>query len=102
MMRGMLQMLVAAWILSLFWVLPGPVSALPQLVDQVVAVVDDEIVLRSEVMAQIYMVAMGEGLSRSDLTATRVNEMFGQILENMIQEVVKAARDRGVELGKDY
>ena len=60
-------------------------AAKPQLLDQIVAVVDDQIVLRSDVMSSMALVAMQQGLSR-------VKELFEVILGNMIQEKLLLAR----------
>ena len=67
-------------------------AAKPQLLDQIVAVVDDQIVLRSDVMSSMALVAMRQGLSREDLTPDRVSELFEVILGNMIQEKLLLAR----------
>ena len=67
-------------------------AAKPQLLDQIVAVVDDQIVLRSDVMSSMALVAMQQGLSREDLTPDRVSELFEVILGNMIQEKLLLAR----------
>ena len=67
-------------------------AAEPQLLDQIVAVVDDQIVLRSDVMSSMALVAMQQGLSREDLTPDRVRELFEVILGNMIQEKLLLAR----------
>ena len=67
-------------------------AAKPQLLDQIVAVVDDQIVLRSDVMSNMALVAMQQGMSRDDLTPDRVSELFVVILENMIQEKLLLAR----------
>lgn len=67
-------------------------AAKPQLLDQIVAVVDDQIVLRSDVMSSMALVAMQQGLSREDLTPDRVKELFEIILGNMIQEKLLLAR----------
>ena len=67
-------------------------AAKPQLLDQIVAVVDDQIVLRSDVMSSMALVAMQQGLSREDLTPDRVRELFEVILGNMIQEKLLLAR----------
>ena len=67
-------------------------AAKPQLLDQIVAVVDDQIVLRSDVMSSMALVAMRQGLSREDLTPDRVKELFEVILGNMIQEKLLLAR----------
>ncbi len=85
------RILLASVICSLAFNLTQAQST-PQLVDQIVAVVDEEIVLRSEVMSQIYLTAMGEGIDRSELTAARVRELFDTVLENMIQERLLLAR----------
>lgn len=67
-------------------------EAKPQLLDQIVAVVDDQIVLRSDVMSSMALVAMQRGLSREDLTPDRVSDLFEVILGNMIQEKLLLAR----------
>lgn len=67
-------------------------AAKPQLLDQIVAVVDDQIVLRSDVMSSMALVAMQQGLSREDLTPDRAKELFEVILGNMIQEKLLLAR----------
>ena len=67
-------------------------AAKPQLLDQIVAVVDDQIVLRSDVMSSMALVAMQQGLSREDLTPDRVKDLFEVILGNMIQEKLLLAR----------
>ena len=67
-------------------------AAKPQLLDQIVAVVDDQIVLRSDVMSSMALVAMQQGMSREDLTPDRVSELFEVILGNMIQEKLLLAR----------
>lgn len=67
-------------------------AAKPQLLDQIVAVVDDQIVLRSDVMSSMALVAMQRGLSQEDLTPDRVKELFEVILGNMIQEKLLLAR----------
>jgi peptidyl-prolyl cis-trans isomerase SurA len=68
----------------------------PQEVDKIVAVVDDKIVLYSDVMAQVGLAAMNQGISREDLTKSKFDELFQSILDNMIQEkllIAKAEED---------
>ena len=78
---------------------PGTGEA--QLLDQIVAVVDKEIILRSEIMAQIAMATMREGQRPTDFSRERVREMFGTVLENMIQEKLLLAKAREESLFVD-
>ena len=64
----------------------------PQEVDKIVAIVDDQIVLYSDVMAQVGLAAMSQGISRTDLTKSKFDELFTSILENMIQEKLLLAK----------
>ncbi|MDA0744881.1 MAG: peptidylprolyl isomerase [bacterium] len=63
-----------------------------QLVDKIVAVVDDQIVLQSEVMGQLGLAALNQGLTRRDLTPSRVKDLFQTILDNMVQEKLLLAK----------
>ena len=77
-------------------ILCGPLSAeaKPRLVDRIVAVVDDHIVLQSDVMTQIAVETMRRDLDRRNLTEERIREMFGGILEHMVQDKLLLARAR--------
>jgi peptidyl-prolyl cis-trans isomerase SurA len=100
-LRSLLQYVSA--VLALVCLQTGPARAVPQLVDQIVAVVDDEIVLRSEVMAQIQLMVMGEEVDRDELTPAKIKELFDQVLENMIQERLLLARAKidSIEADRD-
>ena len=86
--KGVCGTLVAALVL----ICTAGAAAKPQLLDQIVAVVDDQIVLRSDVMSNMALVAMQQGLSQEELTPDRVSEMFELILGNMIQEKLLLAK----------
>ena len=86
--RGV-RVIAAAALATMF---AASAAAKPQLLDQIVAVVDDQIVLRSDVMSSMALVAMQQGMSREDLTPDRVSELFEVILGNMIQEKLLLAR----------
>ena len=75
---------IAAFLVVCVWM---PALAKPQMADRIVAVVDDQIVLHSDVMSQIAFEAMRMGLSRRELTEDRVRGLYGKILENMVQDL---------------
>ncbi len=83
---------IAGAVLSSFATFGARSWSEPQEVDKIVAVVDDQIVLYSDVMAQVGLAAMNEGISRSDLTKSKFDDLFKSILENMIQEKLLLAK----------
>ncbi len=68
--------------------------AKPERVDRILAVVDDEIILQSDVMSHLAVEAMRLGMSRQDLTGFRGQELFQQILDNMVQDQLLLAKAR--------
>ena len=79
-------------------------SALPALaqreaIDRVVAQVDDEFILLSEVLQEMNLVRMQQGLER--MSESEQQELFTQVLNDMIDDqlLVVAARAKGFEPG---
>ena len=74
-----------------------------ELADEIVAVVDRSIILRSDILTQMAMVALQQGLSRQDLLAGQGEKIFLEILENLIQEqlLLAKAKEDSVEVPRD-
>ena len=73
-----------------------PARAAEELIDQIVAIVDKSIILRSDVFQQMAFAALQQGLTREQLEGSRGEEMFRSILDNMIQDellIAKAKED---------
>lgn len=81
----------------------GCISAQEELADEIVAVVDRAIILRSDVVSQLAIVAMQQGLSKEDLLAGQGEALFREILESLIQEelLVARAREDSVEVPRE-
>jgi len=84
---------VLLWALTLL-LAPARIAAAPQLVDRIVAVVDDEIVLHSEVLSQFRFASIEEGLDPQTMSDLRRQELYAKILENMVQNELLLARAR--------
>ncbi|MFT5366988.1 MAG: peptidyl-prolyl cis-trans isomerase SurA [Candidatus Latescibacterota bacterium] len=72
------------------------VQARPQLADRIIAVVDDEIILQSDVERTLQQDLMSKGVDVRSISEARLREMFNQILENEVQDkllLVRAAED---------
>lgn len=84
-------------------VLVGAVHAEPILLDQIVAVVDDEIVLRSDVDKKLQMELMGRGAQIRDVPQDQLADMFNKVLENEIQRklLLAKAREDSVEVDRE-
>ncbi len=67
-----------------------PASAKPQLVDRIVAVVDDEIVLYSEVVTHLRLAVMQQG--GKDLESGELEALFQTVLKGMVDEKLLLAR----------
>jgi peptidyl-prolyl cis-trans isomerase SurA len=82
---------------------PPSIEARRDLADEIVAVVDHSIILRSDILTQMAMVALQQGLSREDLLAGQGEKIFLEILENQIQELLLIARAKedSVEVPRD-
>ena len=78
-----------------------PAHAERQLVDRVVALVDDEPVLLSEVLQEMNLVRMQRNLG--DLTADEQKQLYTTVLEDMINDqlLVVQAKAKGYEVGDD-
>ena len=98
--KAVLGAVSAAALVACVWM---PALAKPQLADRIVAVVDDQIVLHSDVMSQIAFEAVRMGLSRRELTEDRVRDLYGKILENMVQDelLLAKAREDTIEVDAD-
>jgi peptidyl-prolyl cis-trans isomerase SurA len=72
------------------------VQARPQLADRIIAVVDDEIILQSDVERTLQQDLMAKGVDVRSIPEALLREMFNQILENEVQDkllLVRAAED---------
>lgn len=72
------------------------VQAKPQLADRIVAVVDNEIILQSDVEKKMHFELMSRGTSIQNVPEAQLRELFNQVLENEIQQkllLVRAAED---------
>lgn len=63
-----------------------------ELIDEIVAVVDEAVILKSDVLQQLAFAALQQGLSREQMVGARGEEMFRTILDNMIQDELLIAR----------
>lgn len=72
-------------------------------IDRIVAVVDDEIILESEVMSHLAIEAMRLGMNRHDLVGSQGQTLFNKILENMVQEqlLLAKAREDTIQVDED-
>ncbi len=85
------QFLLRAILVGVVLVWAGmPVEAEPQLVDRILAVVDEEIVLYSEVVTHLRLAAMQQGIK--DLRSEEVEALFQTILKGMVDEKLLLAR----------
>ncbi|MDP6776415.1 MAG: peptidylprolyl isomerase [Candidatus Latescibacteria bacterium] len=72
----------------------GPAGAEPQMADRIVAVVDDQIVLQSEVINNLRVVAMQQGENLKSILSdrTRAQEKIDAILRGMVDEKLMIAK----------
>jgi peptidyl-prolyl cis-trans isomerase SurA len=77
----------------------GPAQAQREPIDRVVAQVDDEFILLSDVLQEMNLVRMQRGLGR--MSEAEQQELFDQVLNGMIDDqlLVVAAREKGFEPG---
>ena len=81
--------------LSLVFALIGvQAQAEPMLLDRIVAVVDNDIVLQSDVEKRMHAELMGRGVNVRQAPPAQLQDMFNQILENEIQEKLLLAKAR--------
>lgn len=83
-----------ALVLSLMTLLAPSRSASEELIDEIVAVIDESIILKSDVMQQMAFAALQQGLSREQLAGAQAEKMFRQILDGMIQDELMIAKAR--------
>ncbi len=91
------------WLLIAMIVVPAHSAARRELADEIVAVVDRSIILRSDILTQMAVVALQQGLSREDLVAGKGEKIFLELLENLIQEqlLLARAKEDSVEVPRD-
>jgi peptidyl-prolyl cis-trans isomerase SurA len=90
------------FLLTILAVLPlavSPTQAQREAIDRVVAQVDEEFILLSEVLQEMNLVRMQQKLER--MTESEQQELFTRVLNDMIDDqlLVVAARDKGFEPG---
>lgn len=97
-----IKFLIASVLCGIF--LSGPFDARSEeLIDEIVAIVDESIILKSDVMQQMAFAALQQGLSREQLAGSRAEEMFRMIMDNMIQDelLIAKAKEDSLEVSKE-
>lgn len=87
--------MVRRWMITLVLVLPVlgmRVEGDPQRLDRIVAVVDEAVVLESDVFKKIRFEIMSKGIDVRSIREEEIQEMFHKILENEIQRYLLLAR----------
>lgn len=79
----------------------GQAQAEPILLDRIIAVVDKEIILQSDVEKKMHIELMGRGLNIRQVPEARLQDMFHQILENEIQQRLLLAKAREDSIAVD-
>ena len=81
-----------------FALLPSPAQAVPKVLDRIIAVVDDDVILASELITRLNTVR--EQIARSDSQQPPEDVLVNQILERLILESVQLqeASRRGIEV----
>jgi peptidyl-prolyl cis-trans isomerase SurA len=71
-----------------------------ELIDEIVAIVDESIILKSDVFQQMAFAALQQGLSREQLAGRAGEDMFRSILDNMIQDelLIAKAKEDSIEI----
>jgi len=67
-----------------------------EVIDEIVAIIDESIILKSDVLQQMAFAALQQDLTREQLAGSQAEEMFRSILDNMIQDellIAKAKED---------
>ena len=82
------------------FLLAGTARAEPILLDQIIAVVDDKIVLRSDVENKLRMELIGRGIDVRTVPQAELENMFNTVLENEIQRnlLLVRAREDSIEV----
>jgi peptidyl-prolyl cis-trans isomerase SurA len=93
--------LVACLLLLTAGILPAAARAERELVDRVVAVVDDESILLSEVLQEMNLVRLQRGLGK--LSESDQQRLFQTVLQSMISDqlLVAQAKAKGITVGDD-
>ena len=82
------------------FLLAGTARAEPILLDKIIAVIDDKIVLRSDVENKLRMELIGRGIDVRTVPQTELENMFNKVLENEIQRnlLLVRAREDSIEV----
>ena len=82
------------------FLLAGTARAQPVLLDKIIAVVDDKIVLRSDVENKLRMELIGRGIDVRTVPQAELENMFNKVLENEIQRnlLLVRAREDSIEV----
>ena len=82
------------------FLLAGTARAEPVLLDKIIAVVDDKIVLRSDVENKLRMELIGRGIDVRTVPQAELENMFNKVLENEIQRnlLLVRAREDSIEV----
>ena len=89
--------MIRRWMMTLVLTLPVlgmGVEGAPQRLDRIVAVVDEAVVLESDVFKKIRFEIMSKGIDIRSIREEQIQEMFHKILENEIQRHLLLARAR--------
>lgn len=81
---------------GVFCAMISPARSEEELIDEIVAIVDDSIILKSDVFQQMAFAALQQGLTREQLAGSVGEDMFRSILDNMVQDellIAKAKED---------
>ncbi len=97
-----MKIVFIALLIGLFALL-GAARAEPVLLDKIVAVVDDEIVLQSDVENKLRMALIGRGVDVRTMPQAELEDMFNKVLENEIQRklLLAKAREDSIEVDDD-
>ena len=92
-------LLVCCFLLSAI----GAAKAEPQLVDRIVAVVDEEIVLHSDVMQRVTLSAMQRGVDPGEMPTEQITQLYTAVLENLVQEklLLAKAKEDSIEVDEE-
>lgn len=79
-------------------------QARPQLADKIIAVVDDEIILQSDIERTMQQELMTKGVSVRNVPEAQLVEMFNQILENEVQDklLLVRAKEDSIDVDAEY
>ena len=71
-----------------------------ELIDEIVAIVDESIILKSDILQQLAFAAVQQGMTREQMVGAQAEQMFRQILDNMIQDelLIAQAKEDSLEV----